>query len=119
MTNRQRSGRRSARALEMSKVLDELNRSGLGVAAFARERGVPLSTLRWWRSRRRRGAASNGRPSRGRPPRLVEVIGASREAERSREGFEVTLGSRRRVLVPMRFDVEAFRMLLRALEAPC
>ncbi len=50
---------------------------------------------------------------------MVEVIGSSGGAERSREGFEVTLGNGRRVWVPMGFDVEAFRVLIRTLEAPC
>jgi hypothetical protein len=103
----------------MDKVLHELEQSGLGVAAFARQRGIPLSTLRWWRSTRGRGAAVQERRRRGRPPRLVEVLGSSREAGGSGEGFEVTLGSGRTVRVPLRFDVEALRALIRALEAPC
>ncbi|UCF21495.1 MAG: hypothetical protein JSU87_08955 [Gemmatimonadota bacterium] len=117
MTKRQRPGRRSARAVEMRKVLHEQEQSGLGVAAFARQRGIPVSTLRWWRSMRRQGKAANGR-RRGRPPGLVEVIGSGR-VERAGAGFEVTLGSGRRVWVPMRFDVEALRALIRTLEGPC
>ena len=119
MTKRQGPGRRSARAAEMAKVLRELEEGGLGVAAFARARGIPVSTLRWWRATRRRGVVSNGTRRRGRPPRLVEVIGSGREAARSGAGFEVTLGNGRRVVVPVGFDVEAFRVLLRTLEAPC
>jgi hypothetical protein len=119
MTKRQGAGRRSARAVEMGKVLRELEQSGLALAAFARKRGIPVSTLTWWRSMQRRGKTSSRRRQRGGPPRLVEVIGTSREAERSGAGFEVTLGSGRRVWVPMKFDVEALRTLIRALEAPC
>ena len=119
MRNRQKSGRRSARAIEMSKVLHELEHSGLGVAAFARQRGIPVSTLTWWRSMSRRGKASSGRSRRGRAPRLVEVIGSSREADRSGGGFEVTLGGGQTVRVPMRFDGEALRELIRTLEGPC
>ena len=117
MKSRERPGRRSTRAGEMGKVLDELERSGLGVAAFARERGIPVSTLRWWRSRQRESGARNGRRRRGRPPQLVEVIGSA--AASGAEGFEVTLRSGRMVRVPMRFDAAALRELLRTLEPPC
>ena len=81
MTKRPEPRKRSARAVEMDKVLHELEQSGLGVAAFARQRGIAVSTLRWWRSTRRREAVSNGRRRRGRPPRLVEVIGSRGGAE--------------------------------------
>jgi hypothetical protein len=50
---------------------------------------------------------------------VVEVLGASREAARSGDGFAVTLGNGHRVWVPMRFDVEALRVLVRTLAAPC
>jgi hypothetical protein len=119
MTKRDGAGRRSARAVEMDTALRELEESGLGVAAFARERGIALSTLRWWRAKRRRGARAKGTRRGGRPPRLVEVIGSRGPAARSGAGFEVTLGNGRRVVVPMGFDVEALRVLIRTLDAPC
>lgn len=117
MKNGRKPGKRSTRAGEMGQVLDELARSGLGVAAFAREHGIPVSTLRWWQSKQRGGVAGNGRRRRGRPPRLVEVIGAAAGA--SGEGFEVMLRSGRMVRVPMRFEAAALRELLHTLEPPC
>ena len=119
MNKRQGPERRSARAVEMAKVLRELEQSGLSVVAFARQRGIPLSTLRWWRSVQRGEQAPKRRRHRERPPRLVEVIGSSRGEERSRAGFEVTLGNGRRVLVPMGFDAEALGVLVQTLEARC
>ena len=119
MKKRQGPERRSARAAEMYKVLGEIEPSGLGVAAFARQRGIPLSTLRWWRSMQRRGQAPKRRRQRGRPPQLIEVSGFRAGEERSRERFEVTLGNGRRVVVPIGFDVEALRVLIRTLDAPC
>ena len=119
MRSRQKSGKRSARAIEMSKVLGQLDQSGLGVAAFARQRGIPVSTLRWWRSMRRRGEPSRRGRRRGRAPRLVEVIESRQGVGGSEEGFEVTLGGGRTVRVPVRFDGEALRELIRTLEGPC
>lgn len=73
-------------------MLREFEQSGLGVGAFARQCGIPVSALRWWRSMRRRGVAALGR-RRARPPQMVDVIGTSREADHSGKGFEVILGS--------------------------
>ncbi len=125
---RQRPGARSARAIEMSKVLQELEQSGLGVAAFARQCGIPVSTLQWWRSARQVRGGGGGRqskrlPGRGRPRGLVEVVGSSRRdgegLRRSLGVFEVELASGRTVRVPAGFDAEALGRLVRVLEAPC
>ncbi|MGO9263997.1 MAG: IS66 family insertion sequence element accessory protein TnpA [Candidatus Binataceae bacterium] len=40
---------RSARAQEMRRVLAEWQRSGLRLREFGEQRGIALSTLRWWR----------------------------------------------------------------------
>jgi hypothetical protein len=40
---------KSARAREMRRALALWQRSGLRLGEFGEQRGIPLSTLRWWR----------------------------------------------------------------------
>ena len=116
---------RSARAIEMEGILAELDESGCGLTEFARQRGIPASTLQWWRSVRRRQAQSSndGRRPRAKGPKFVEVATRSDPgtAERSKNAgvFEVVLRNGRTVRVPLDFDAAVLSRLIRTLEATC
>ena len=126
MANRgHRVEERSARAIEMEGILAELDESGRGLTEFARQRGIPASTLQWWRSVRRRRAQSSheGRRPRAKEPRFVEVGARSdpgAAAARKTSGvFEVVLRQGRTVWVPLDFDAAVLERLIRTLEATC
>lgn len=94
---------------------------------FARQRGIPASTLQWWRSVRRRRAQSSYQ-GRRRQPRVkrasfveVAVPSNSGGAEVRKNGcaFEVVLGQGRMVRVPVDFDPAILERLIRTLDATC
>jgi hypothetical protein len=63
----------SARARQMCRVLARWERSGLTLRQFGEQRGIPLSTLTWWRQVfRRAGEPVNGAP--GRAPAAKPVV---------------------------------------------
>lgn len=106
----------TAREREMRSVLRELERSGLGVTEFARQRGISPGTLGWWRHvlrQRGRGEAREAPDERG----FVEVVVDGGAAATST--FEVVLRSGSTVRVPSDFDAAALRRLIATLEAAC
>ncbi len=109
-------------AAEMERVLDDLERSDLSHRAFAEDRGIPLSTITWWRRRlgrsaKRRSAAAAlvpvvlGEDSGGRGSLLATGTSA--------DGFEVRLRSGDQVFVPAGFDAEALQRVVSVLNASC
>jgi hypothetical protein len=71
-------GRRSRRRFTTDQIQDSLralDRSGLSLAAFARQHGLVYSVLSRWVHRRDRalGTPAGTRRRRGRPPKLREV----------------------------------------------
>src|SRR5260370_39113415 len=50
----------SVRARQMRRVLAHWQRSGLRLREFAEQRGIPLSTLSWWRRGFRRAGDEGG-----------------------------------------------------------
>jgi hypothetical protein len=108
-----KSKKKSATA-DLDVLLDELEQSGLSVAAFARDRGVPTWRLYEGRRRRQRKAASDKSDSR--PASQFLPIQLAPEPT-SGEAFEVELRGGRTVRVPSGFDEACLRRLVRALES--
>ena len=54
----------SPRAREMRRVLVRWRRSGLTLREFGQQRGIPLSTLTWWRQVFRRAGEQVNAPSK-------------------------------------------------------
>src|ERR1700719_632766 len=50
----------SERARQMQRVLVRWQRSGLTLREFGEKRGIPVSTLTWWRQVFRRGGEQEG-----------------------------------------------------------
>lgn len=92
-----------------SRLVDDLESSGLPVAAFAHQRGVRPSTLAWWRSHFRRRARDRG-------PEFAELL--LRDEPRCAEGhLRLEL---HRWPATLQIDSNADLRLLRAvLEALC
>lgn len=90
-------------------------KSGLSVRAFAEARGIPVTTLYWWRSRLARGT----RAVTTTVPALVRIAVRDEEACRlpSRpDAFELRLRGGIRVRVPARFEDGDLRRLLEVLQ---
>lgn len=98
-------------------ALEVWQQSGVSLAAFARQHGLGLHRLRWWRDRLRRGNASAPLSPAAIVP--VTVVGAPRPVATLGATMEVVLESGRIVRVGVEFDAEALARLVRALEASC
>jgi transposase-like protein len=98
-------------------AMEAWQRSELSLTSFAKQHGLGLHRLRWWRDRLRRG---NGSPALS-PDAIVPVtvVGSSRPATTSGAIMEVVLASGRLVRVGAEFDAEALVRLVRALEDSC
>ncbi len=102
-----------------------LAESGLTAKKFAAELGVNVHTLNAWKWKLVGGGSAPEEASRSRPEseaRFIEVVPsrATRspgEAEQAPEPFELLLRDGVRVRVPARFDAQALRALVAALEA--
>ncbi|HNB60610.1 MAG TPA: transposase [Phycisphaerales bacterium] len=87
---------------QMRELVQEHERSGVSLKAFAAAAGVPYTTLAWWRARLRGGAEA----------RLVPVVVAQDELA----GIEIAVGDVV-VRVPRGTSAEATARLVRALAA--
>jgi len=94
---------------EIHGLVDDFDRSGLSQVAFARRRGLSLSTLRWWL--RRHG------PRTAKPQFLPVAVSGPVVAPSP--GLELELGGERRVHIPADIDREALRRLLPIVVASC
>jgi hypothetical protein len=95
--------------------------SGLAAKKFAARQGLTAGSLyRWsWRLRAEERGRKAGRTSEA--PPVVEIVGAvgvvgQDPQSGAPEPFEVLLGERVRILVPVRFDAEALVRLVAILE---
>lgn len=115
--NRDRNGARlTPRALEMKRLIEEQERSGSSIQAFAEGRGLRAETLYWWRGELRRREESR-RPDA--TPGLIPVrVMSEPEAAPSRSAFWVELmDGRRSIAVPPDFDAAALRRLLEVMSS--
>jgi len=97
---------------EVDQLVAEYDSSGLSRLEFCRERGVGLSTLDRYRTRRKRRAPAGGNALlavevSGRAPQLVAGMGSA---------LAVVLRSGRRIEVGRGFDAGSLEQLVRVLE---
>jgi transposase-like protein len=97
--------------------------SGLTAKEFAAQLNVNASTLSGWKWKLREGGElSTGVIKPRSSPRFVELVAAqvqgdvASSVQAGAEPFELLLGNGLRVRVPARFDVQALRALVSALE---
>ncbi|MBP1688376.1 MAG: Transposase [Deltaproteobacteria bacterium] len=105
----------TARAGQMRRVLGRWQQSGLSLREFGQQRGIPLSTLTWWRQVfRRAGEPVNGTPAAKavvftEVPRPATVL--TRPA-----ALEIALRSGHVLRVPAGVDTETLHRVLQALQ---
>jgi hypothetical protein len=108
---------RRAHEIEMAALIDEWQVTGCTAKAFARTRGVSVSTLKRWR--RRLAAATSEGP--GRSPRggtlvPVRVVAPREEGEAA---LEVVLTTGDRIRLGRGVTPELLRALVEALRTGC
>jgi len=102
---------------EWRELIEEQERSGESVRAFAAARGLSVWSLYGWRSRLGRRARDDARAG-GLVP--VEVLHGERsEVERSADGIEIVVGDRAVVRVPRGFDQAELVRVLEAVGRAC
>ena len=121
-TRRKRWTRRSE--VEIRGLLEDLTASGLSQRAFAEERGIPLSTLTWWRKKLDRDGRKPRRRKEPDLPALVPIVispeqGSATSFGGRPAGFEVELRSGHLVRVPPGFDADGLRRVLSVLVEVC
>jgi hypothetical protein len=101
-------------------LIGEWRDSGIDLAEFCRERGIPPSSFRWWRWRLGRSSIPSADPARGgvaRRPERNEWIRLEIESSSSKSGaFELRWPSGMVLAIPADFDAEALGRLLAAVE---
>ncbi len=106
----------------MRLVLARWQRSGLTLREFGQQRGIPLSTLTWWRQVFRRGGESVDAVPKSAPASdavgFTERTGVS--LERPPAGaLEIILRSGHLLRVPAGADTETLQRVLQALQIAC
>jgi transposase-like protein len=109
------------------QVVDDLGRSGLSVARYAREHGLSARTLTWWRwalrarhaDRSRAARRKSARAPRGEPRLSFVPVSVVADPTTSAHGgaLRVVLAHGRRIDVRAGFDGETLARLVRVLEA--
>lgn len=101
----------------MAGVIAEQERSGQGVAEFARSRGMPPSRLYWWR--REIGRRLGQRDIEGVGSSFAEAVIVERQSPAAASApLVLDLGLDRRVEVPVGFDAQTLRRLIGVI-TPC
>ena len=112
----------SARARQMRRVLARWQRSGLTLREFGQQRGIPLSTLTWWRQVFRRAGEQVNAASKGVPASdAVVFTEVPQPANVPRTPFvlEIVLHSGHVVRVPAGADTDTLQRVLQALQTTC
>ena len=92
---------------EIAAILDQYERNGLTQAAFAKQNGLSISTLRSWLYRRRQERSS------------FVAVDLEQAPDTGSPCIEIDLGDKRRVFVPADFDAESLAALLPIVVATC
>ena len=104
--------RRHRTPKEKARILQEHERSGLSLLAFARMHGLCYASLRRWRSRPRRRPGVPAPAAPQADPRFVPV---TVESEVSGD-YVLNLAGGRSLRIPLRFEPDSLRRLLHVLE---
>jgi transposase-like protein len=109
-----RTGRRHRTPQEQAGILREHRRSGLSLLAFAREHGLCYASLLRWRSRQGKGASLRMPPDPQADPGFVPV---KVEGGVLSGDYVLSWSGGRSLRIPLQFETDSLRRLLRVLEA--
>jgi len=109
----------SVRALEMRRVLARWQCSGLTLRKFGEKRGIPPSTLSWWRRVFREAGAEDRNGSSAEHPVVFTEVAKPAKVPRMPPGVEIVLPSGHVVRVPAGAESDTLLGVLQALQTTC
>ena len=109
MPRRSKGLSRAEREAHYRLLLQEFEASGLSLQKFAASKGMPYTTLAYWKGRLARGGA----------PRAFREVVVSAATVAPGPAFELELGPGRWLRIPRGFDADELQRLLETLERPC
>jgi hypothetical protein len=109
----------SGRARQMRRVLAHWQRSGLTLREFGQKRGIPLSTLNWWRRVFRRAGKDEVNGALAETPVVFTEVPSPANVSRTPAVLEIVLHSGHLVRVPAGADTDTLRRVLQALQTTC
>jgi len=109
----------SVRAREMRRVLADWQRSGLTLREYGEGRGIPPSTLSWWRRVFRDASAEDGNRASAENPVVFTEVRPPAKVPRMPAVLEIVLPSGHLVRVPAGTDTDTLQRVLQALQTTC
>lgn len=109
----------SVRALQMRRVLARWQRSGLTLREFGEKRGIPPSTLSWWRQVFGRAGAEAGNGAAAENAVVFTEVPKPAKVPRMPAVVEIVLPSGHLVRVPAGVDPATLQRVLQALRTTC
>jgi hypothetical protein len=109
----------SVRAQEMRRVLEDWQRSGLTLRDFGEQRGIPVSTLTWWRRVFRDAATEERNGTAAENAVVFSEVRPPANARRTPAVLEIVVPSGHLVRVPAGADSATLRQVLEALRTTC
>src|SRR5258707_7339449 len=112
----------SPRARQMRRVLARWQQSGLTLREFGQQRGIPLSTLTWWRQVFRRAGEQVNTASKSAPASDAVVfteVPRPAPVPTTPPVLEIVLRSGHVLRVPAGADTDTVQRVLQVLQATC
>ncbi len=109
----------SVRARQMRRVLERWQRSGLTLREFGEKRGIPPSTLSWWRRVFRGGGEEEGNGAAVENAVVFTEVPPPVNVAMTPAVLEIVLDSGHIVRVPAGADTGTLRRVLQALQTTC
>src|SRR5208282_4984451 len=109
----------SVRARQMRQELAHWQRSGLTLREFGEKRGIPVSTLSWWRRVLRGAGDEEGNGAPAETAVVFTEVPQPAKVPRTAEVLEIVLPSGHLVRVPAGVDPATLQRVLQALRTTC
>jgi hypothetical protein len=109
----------SVRAREMRRVLAHWQHSGLTLREFGEKRGIPPSTLSWWRRVFRHAGDEDGNGVAAENAVVFTEVPLPTNVARTSAVLEIVLHSGHLVRVPAGADSDTLQRVLQALQTTC
>jgi len=103
----------------MRRVLARWQRSGLTLRGFGQQRGIPPSTLSWWRQVFRRAGEAEVNGAAAEKPVVFTEVPQPAKVPRTASVVEIVLHSGHMVRVSAGADTDTLQRVLQALQTTC
>ena len=103
----------------MRRMLARWQRSGLTLSEFGQQRGIPVSTLTWWRQVFRRAGEEKRNGAAVENAVVFTEVPQPAKVPRTPSVLEIVLHSGHLVRVPAGADTDTLQRVLQALQTTC